>query len=95
MFLKSEARAFKEKAKLFMPPRTLEPSSRLSLSITIGACWMFKNGNVRKLDIQNLEKILIDAIADKYSFDDSRVWQKYCKKVEAEKEEVKVLLEEI
>ena len=95
MFLKSEARSFKEKAKLFMPPRTLEPSSRIALSISVHARWINKNGSFRKLDIQNLEKILIDAIADKYDFDDSRVWQKFCNKIESDKDEVRVILSEI
>lgn len=93
MFLKPEARNFKEKAKLFMPKWTPEPSTSLSLSFSIRARWMNQNGTFRKLDIQNLEKILIDAISEKFGFDDSRIWQKFCKKIESEKEEVAVILE--
>lgn len=90
VFLKSEARTFKEKAKLFMPPRSLDSSSLLSLEIFIKAAWFFKNGSVRKLDIQNLEKILIDAIAEKYDFEDQRIWMKLCEKQEGVEEQVLV-----
>lgn len=92
MFLKSEARQFKEKAKLFMPPRKDFPPSPtlLGLSIEARGNWYHKNGNVRKLDIQNLEKILIDAIAEKYGFEDSRIFEKACKKASFDKEAVEV-----
>lgn len=92
VFLKGEARSFKEKAKLFMPMRTVSPSHLFKLEIKVLAPWMTQKGNVKKQDIQNLEKILIDAISEKYEFEDSRVWKKNCEKVESEKEEVEVKL---
>ena len=90
--MRSEARVFKEKAKLFMPPRSLDSSSRLGLEIIVKADWYFKNGRIRKLDIQNLEKILIDAIAEKYDFEDQRVWEKNCIKEAGSEEQVLVKL---
>lgn len=92
VFLKGEARSFKEKAKLFMPMRTVSPSYLFKLEIKVMAPWHTENGHVKKQDIQNLEKILIDAISEKYEFNDSRIWIKYCEKVESEKEEVEVRL---
>lgn len=92
MFLKTEARQFKEKAKMFMPPRTIKEEALLGLDVEVRTRWKTEKGTARKLDIQNLEKILIDAISEKYYFDDSRVWQKRCLKVEAASDEVFVRL---
>jgi hypothetical protein len=75
-----------------MPPRTLDSSSLLGLEIKVEAEWYFSNGKPRKLDIQNLEKILIDSIAEKYDFEDSRIWMKSCEKVSVKTEAVRVLL---
>ena len=94
VFLRSEARAFKEKAKMFMPPRTISQGSFLGLEVNVHAEWFFKNGNVRKLDIQNLEKILIDAIAEKYDVMDQMVWHKSCKKQDGN-ESVQVTIFEV
>lgn len=92
VFLKSEARSFKEKAKLFMPPRTVSPDYFFQVDIKVRAPWFTAKGGARKLDIQNLEKILLDAISEKYEFNDSRVWKKSCEKIDLDKEEVEVKL---
>ena len=88
--MKSEARTFKEKSKLFMPPRTLDSSSLLRMEIYVKAEWLCKNGSVRKIDIQNMEKILIDAVAERYDFNDSRIWQKLCEKQSGMEEQILV-----
>lgn len=90
MFMTSEARNFKEKAKLFMPPRTIVPSSLIELEIQIRNEWYCKNGSVKRFDIQNMEKILIDAIAEKYDFDDSIVWKKSAEKIRSFEQAVTV-----
>lgn len=84
VFMKDEARQFKEKAKLFMPPRTVGLYDLLEVHLQFRGKWWNKCGTVRRFDIQNLEKILIDSIAERYDFDDSRVWRKEASKVEGE-----------
>lgn len=95
IFLKSEARQFKEKAKLFMPKKEIKENVKLGLEFLIRGNWYFKNGAFKKLDLQNLEKILIDAIAEKYGFDDCRVWWKSAKKEQLDGSEVRVVLYEM
>ena len=88
MFLRSEARQFKEKAKLFMPPRKIDPLTFIKLVFVVKGGFYYKNGKPKKLDLQNHEKILIDAIAEKYGFEDSMGWGKECHKGHSDKEEV-------
>ena len=44
--------------------------------------WYTKKGKVRKVDLSNLEKVVVDAICEKVGIDDSFVW-----KVEKRKEQ--------
>lgn len=95
MFLRTEGRVFKEKSKLFMPPRSLDESSLFSLKFKFLSNWYHKNGSVRKLDIQNLEKILIDAISEKYIFDDKRVWHKEAEKTQSSEDKIMVTISKL
>lgn len=81
MFLKQEGRRFKDNAKMFMPKIEMpEAPVVLELRIVMSHSWICKNGNIKRFDIQNLEKILIDAIAERYGFGDERIWKKECAK---------------
>lgn len=95
VFLKSEARQFKERAKLFMPKKAIKENTKLGLEMAMGGNWYFKNGSFKKLDLQNLEKILIDSIAEKYEFDDCRVWWKSTEKKTFDDGWIQVVLYEI
>lgn len=95
VFLKSEARQFKERAKLFMPKKEIKTDCKLGLEFSVRGNWYFKNGNFKKLDLQNLEKILIDSISEKYGFDDCRVWWKKAEKEQFDDEGVRVVIYEI
>lgn len=87
LFLKSEAREFKEKSKLFMPMRKWAEGARFRLEVRAHGSWFFKNGSVRKLDIMNLDKIVCDAVAEKYlEGKDERVWVRLIEKVECAEE---------
>lgn len=70
VYLSPEARSFKTRLKFTMPYYDFK--DRL-LRIKIGYYynWFFKNGNLRKFDTQNCDKILIDAIAEGLGIDDS------------------------
>lgn len=91
VYLKTEGRQFKEKAKLFMPKCGFTETGKIALEIEIHGRWFCQNGSIRRLDLPNLEKVLIDAIAEKYlDGKDERVFQKLTKKVEAAEEAVLV-----
>jgi len=91
VFLKSEGRQFKEKAKMFMPSSKIK-FEKLRLEIGLFGKWFCKNKKPKRKDLQNLEKILIDAIAEKYGFDDSLIFEKLTVKEESGSEAIKVTL---
>lgn len=78
-----------------MPKKEIKENVKLGLEFSIRGNWYFKNGAFKKLDLQNLEKILIDAIAEKYGFDDCRVWWKSAEKEQLDGSEVRVVLYEM
>lgn len=55
--------------------------------------WYFKNGKLRRLDIQNLEKLVIDTLFGKWGYDDSRLVKITSSKAWGEREAIKVTLE--
>ena len=92
VFLKSEGRTFKEKAKLFMPPRTIPSSLLLDVEAKVYDQWFSVNGNVKKKDITNLDKILMDAIAEKYlDLEDQRIWKRVIEKCDG-KDKIEVVM---
>jgi Holliday junction resolvase RusA-like endonuclease len=80
--MKPEVRLWKTKAKEYIPNLTpFEDSHLFSIDVKYYYDWYYKNGRFKKFDTANLLKILIDAIAEKCGFDDSRVkvgsWESY------------------
>lgn len=84
MFLKTESRQFKEKAKLFMPPQKFDEEDLLTVSIKVHTAWRHANGVIKRKDIMNLDKIVCDALAEKYlGTHDEKIWERTIKKVES------------
>ena len=77
--LSREAKHFKYQVKQFMPIWVREPSElpldRCYFKVSIGICqdWFCKKGTLKKQDISNLDKLIIDAVFEKLGVDDSRV----------------------
>lgn len=91
--MKPEVRAWKNSAKLFIPKMTaMEETNLFEIDFKFYLPFFYKNGNLKKIDTQNLMKVLIDAIAEKNGFCDSVVkfgsWETYDS--ETEKVEVKI-----
>ena len=74
IYLTNEARYWKSKAKLFIPSFSINQHSKVYINIDVMSDWYFKNGNIKKQDVQNFVKVVVDAISEKCGFDDSRVW---------------------
>ena len=55
--------------------------------------WHYKNGKLRRLDVQNLEKLLIDTLFNKWGWDDSRIVEKVSRKLYGPREQIAVTLE--
>jgi len=90
IYLKPEARKWKTDAKLFMPVLACEGWETASIALYLHGNWYFKNGNRRKIDLQNLEKLIIDAVSEKAGICDSVFFSKHSRKIQDEKEEVRV-----
>ena len=72
--MKPEVRQYKTTMKFYVPKWDLGAADKVDVSLEVVDSWYFKNGSFRKLDIQNLGKVLIDLIAEKQGWDDSCVW---------------------
>jgi len=92
VFMAPDVRVWKSKAKLFMPVWKIEEDWIYKMSLTFSGNFLFKNGKVRKIDLQNLVKVVIDAVAERYGFDDSRVYNFRCEKVQGDESWVEVMV---
>lgn len=93
IYLSNTARAFKNLTKYSMPPTDFKEDSRFKMEMEYHGRWHYKNGKVKRKDIQNLDKILIDAIFERIGCDDSRLWEIKGTKVEDVCENTLVRLE--
>ena len=75
IYLSQEGRAFKQIAKSYMPPMKFPKGAKFRIVMTFCRNWHYKNKKNRRADIQNLIKILIDAIFEHIGVDDSYVYQ--------------------
>lgn len=86
VYLSDTARAFKQLVKLSMPAIEFKDDSLFKIDIVYCYNWFYKNFNPRKLDIQNMDKLLLDAVFEKLGLDDSRVFVFNQKKVQSPSE---------
>ena len=86
-YLSPEARAFKNKVKLVVPDVVVDKDRLYKVHIEYHGNFHYKNGSNKRIDLQNLHKLLIDATFEKLGVDDSRVWILYEKKIHSETEE--------
>lgn len=92
--LKPEARKWKSDAKSYMPPRSFAPDSTLRVDVHFACSRFYKNGKLRVYDVSNLLKLLIDAVAERYGFNDARVWSGSWSSTDSDRERVEVVVSE-
>jgi len=69
---------------------------RLSIEIAYySPKWLCKNGNIRKIDGQNCDKAIYDAIAESIGIDDSFFWKWQGIKVLSQEEYTEIEVSEI
>lgn len=88
--LKPEIRLWKSQVKQFVPVWKTAESGFLYFNVEFHTETMFKNGKLRKLDLQNLEKALIDAVCEKLGIGDEYIFEKHTKKVQSVKDRIEV-----
>ncbi len=76
IYLTPAARKFKDMVKLHMPFWNLPVNKIFIFDIKIEyySKWKFKNKSIKKKDLQNLNKLLIDAVFDVLGRDDAFIW---------------------
>lgn len=95
VYLSDETKTFKTKVKFLIPQITITEMDKLRVTIMYNHDWHYKNGKIRKKDIQNLDKLLIDAIAERLGFDDSQFFEVHLFKIQNDKESFTVVNLEI
>lgn len=95
IYLSPEVRVYKTKVKFLCPHLTVTDTDKLRITIMYNHDWHYKNGKIRKKDIQNLDKILIDSIASRLNFDDSQFFEVHLFKVQNDKESFTIVNIEI
>ncbi len=89
-FIKQEAKDLKEEIKQivlkdidFIIPNL---NAGLKVEVEIHENWLTKKGEVKRADIANREKFLIDAVFDALNIDDKYIFEHTMKKVQSEEE---------
>ncbi len=82
-YLSQEARDFKNMTKRFMYPWYPPDDCKFSIYIEIHQDWYYHNKKLKKQDIQNLDKLIIDAIFEQIKVDDSALFETTIKKIQA------------
>jgi len=91
--LKPEVRSWKNTCMKYVPMWTPRDSGYMHVDCQFLGNWYYKNGNVKRLDLQNLTKVLIDAISEKMRFDDKIIFAYESGwKHQSERSEVKVTM---
>lgn len=86
VYLSREAKQFKNLIKMSIPPATISTLNVYSMEVEYHSNFKYKNGKNKKIDLQNMDKLLIDAIFEKLGVDDSYLWQLNHKKIQNDTE---------
>lgn len=71
-YLTKEAKEFKDKVFLSTPLiKEIKDDTLLITDIEVIQDWYYKNGKLKKQDVQNMDKLFIDAMCKKWGIDDS------------------------
>lgn len=87
VYLTNDARYWKSKAKLFIPAFKCSETHKIKISLKMLNNWFFKNGKQKRVDVQNLIKVVVDAISEKCGFNDCQVWTFSAQKIQSTTEQ--------
>jgi Holliday junction resolvase RusA-like endonuclease len=96
--LKPECRLWKSQSKEYIPrfaPSGESVSGMIKIEVTLHYNFYYKNMKVKKVDSQNMLKLIIDACSEKIGIDDSYFKHGSWSSVQANDEKVIVTLEEM
>jgi len=90
IFLRPEVKRWKTDMKVYIPKWKPSDTGYIRVDIDIYSNWFYKNGKVKRADLQNLEKVLIDTICEKIGIDDKFIFYKNSKKIQADEDRIDV-----
>lgn len=89
-YLKPEAKKLREEIKeiVYNSPIDLvrDPSQKLKVTVEVYEDWFTKKGVVKRKDVANREKFLIDSVFEALGLDDKMIFEHTMKKMQSEKE---------
>ncbi len=91
VWLSPEAHAYKNRIKMAVPLTDFQPNDLFLVEVDYYYNWYFKNGNLRKIDTQNCDKLLFDAISERIGIDDSHFKSRNVKDFHNDKEEYTIV----
>ena len=94
--LTKEARQLKKEIKEIVNGIPMDiQEQKLKVEVEIHEDWLTKKGEVKRKDISNREKFLIDAIFDALGIDDKFIFEHTMKKVQSNKEYAHIKIQEV
>ena len=92
-YLKKDAVELKKKIKEIVEEQKpiIPRDSKLAVLVDVYENWYYKNGKVKKVDVANREKFLIDSVFEALGIDDKWIWVQQMTKMQSEGEEKSVL----
>ena len=89
-FLKPEARALRKEIEEIVWNTSVDPirdpPRKLKVSVDIHEDWFTKKGDVKRKDVANREKFLIDSVFGSLGIDDKMIFEHTIRKVQDSKE---------
>ena len=87
-YLKPEAKALREEIIIRIPKEDnwMTEDSKLEIRVEIHEDWFTKSGKIKKKDIGNREKFLIDSVFNALNIDDKQIFKQTMIKVQSEEE---------
>ena len=88
VYLDESVRDFKKIAVLYIPPLQFKPNKKLKVDVEYHGQFLNKgDGEIKRRDGQNLDKVLYDVMFEKFGIDDKFAWSGSWKKVHNPNEE--------
>lgn len=92
--LRAEWAIWKSKAKVYVPRCDWAKGKYLRIEMDFESpSWFYKNGGLRRRDVDNLEKLVLDTVFEKLDCDDSYVIEKVSRKSIGDDEKIIIRLE--
>jgi len=89
-YLSQEAKRFKDLVKISLPNKKFPQDTKFYMHNEYHSDWYYGNGNIKKKDVQNLNRLLIDAVFKGKGIDDSWVFAVTDEKIQASKDKTVV-----